>query len=820
MDYQHDLSKNRAPDAASSLFKMLDVPMCVTDSDGNFTHVNDAICRLYGYERSELVGQCMTLILPEQERDRQMGDYHSLGNVDVVVPHEATVLRKDGTEINLFVSGTRIHRPDGNPVQVTILFDISDSKKNNEMVKRFGRIFDQSNDEVLMFSADTLQFSGANRSARENLGYTLTELASRSVFDVAPLLSTEQFTAIVEPLLTGEKQVLEYETDFRRKDGTEYAVEVRLQYLANENPGLFVAVSTDISERRSAEAFARLSAQVFNNTREGILVTDAEGVVIFVNRGFSQITGYTEKDLIGGDTSFLRNDFNAPDYFAQMWLDIRENGAWQDEIWGVRKDGLSYAQRLKVYHVTDSRGRMSNYIFSIVDITEEKHVQERMQHLAYHDPLTDLPNRVHFNEKLADAVSRAGQDGRRVAIMVVNIDRFKNINKTFGQIAGNNFLRSVADRFKEIFSHPDIVCHFGGDEFVVMSESFQVENQIRIVAETALVYLNKPYRLHDFEIHATARIGISVYPEHGKTAEMLLRNAEAALNEVVKGSGPRLAFYSRGLNTRAIERMKIENGLREVVARNELFLHYQPQVDMISGAVVGAEALIRWNSPRRGLIPPGEFIPIAEDTGMIIPIGDWVLRSASTQFAQWQDLPALRDARIAVNISALQFSRSGLVHSIESIIRETGIRPDRLELELTETAVMLNIDESILVLKELKNLGISIAVDDFGTGYSSLSYLRKFPIDRLKIDRSFIMDIGKDPANNSIIDAIISLARGMSLEVVAEGVETEWQADFLRDRGCSIAQGYWYSPAISAESFRDYVESDTWKRTSSGTLLR
>jgi EAL domain-containing protein (putative c-di-GMP-specific phosphodiesterase class I) len=266
--------------------------------------------------------------------------------------------------------------------------------------------------------------------------------------------------------------------------------------------------------------------------------------------------------------------------------------------------------------------------------------------------------------------------------------------------------------------------------------------------------------------------------------------------------------------------MKIENGLREVVARNELFLHYQPQVDMISGAVVGAEALIRWNSPRRGLIPPGEFIPIAEDTGMIIPIGDWVLRSASTQFAQWQDLPALRDARIAVNISALQFSRSGLVHSIESIIRETGIRPDRLELELTETAVMLNIDESILVLKELKNLGISIAVDDFGTGYSSLSYLRKFPIDRLKIDRSFIMDIGKDPANNSIIDAIISLARGMSLEVVAEGVETEWQADFLRDRGCAIAQGYWYSPAISAESFRDYVESDTWKRTSSGTLLR
>ncbi|HUX49457.1 MAG TPA: EAL domain-containing protein [Spirochaetia bacterium] len=809
MDYQHNLPETPANYPYTKVFDLVDIGMCITDSNGTFTYVNSACCELLGYLPNEMIGRPLTMIIASEHRSVWEQDYHRIGGPEVNVPHEYKMIRKDGTLLDVSFTGTGVPGSTGRLSQISTIVETGSRARSETSLRRFGQIFDQTPNEIYIFPVHPFVLVGANRQAEANLGYSNAELLQLTPFDVMESITSSEFDRLVSPLMDGSKKRVAFECEHRRKDGTTYSVQTSLQYLADENPPVFVAISNDISGRRKAETWARLLEKIIDSSNDGILVTDAANTVLFLNQGFSEITGYTSGDLVGRDTSFLKNDFNPPDYQQRIEDALRTLGTWTDEIWGVRKNGVSYAQRLSVSKVTDDSGNLTNYIYSIEDITEQRHVQERMRHLAYYDTLTDLPNRTYFNERIARALTLAEQSGTYVAILFANLERFRNINKTFGQLSGDNLLRMVADRFREVFPNADSISHFGGDEFVVLLESVPNIREVQLAAETALLYLNKPYEINDFVIYASARIGISMFPEHGKTAEMLLRNAEAALNDVVQGAGAHVAFYSTGLNARAIERMKIENGLRTAIARQELFLHFQPQIDVRTGNVCGAEALLRWHSDRRGLIPPSEFIPVAEDTGLIVPIGEWVLRTACAQFSDWKNRLGPKNLRIAVNISAHQFARSGLVRFVESIIRSAEIDPSLLELEITESAVMRNVDEAIRTLKELKNLGITIAVDDFGTGYSSLSYLRRLPIDRLKIDRSFVTDISRDAANDSIIDAIIALARGLSLEVIAEGVETPGQVDFLKKRGCEIAQGYFYSHPLSPDAFIEFVVDHT-----------
>ncbi len=824
MDYQRTPQENGNSELIASVFNIVDVGICITDEEGCYLRVNEAYCRMLGYSPEELLGKRIDLVIPEEKRAEVLADYHSF-RASRVAPLESVVVRKDGSRLVALVSGSRIARPGGGIFHVSTLTDTTGSRQREEMLNRFGRIFEQSRSEIYVFRADTLEFVGVNGAAQANLGYSESELLKLRPLDIDVGIDRAGFDRLVAPLLSGERSVVIFEHEHRRLNGTTYPVETRMQYMAAENPPVFVTVTADLTEQRQAAQMHRLFDRIFDNTREGILVTDAGGKVLSVNRAASTITGYEPEDLIGGTTDFLDNGFNPPGFYSRLWESLRSESSWHGEMWGVRKNRSTYAQLLAVTAVRDDHDVVTHYVFSLEDITEKRQWEERTKRLAYFDPLTELPNRISFQERFSTALASAHETGRRLAVLFVNLDRFKTINKTFGQSTGDNLLRKVADRFREIFAHTDTISHFGGDEFVVLLESIDDEAQLRLVAETALVYLNKPYYLNDYEIHVTARIGISIFPDHGTTAEMLLRNAEAALNEVDGVGGPRFTVYSRGLNTRAIERMKVENGLRNAVRRNEFFLQYQPQMDMAKGTLVGAEALLRWTSSRRGLIPPSEFIPIAEETGLIVPVGEWVLRETCRQLADWQEDPVLSRVRVAVNISAIQLARQGLVRRIESIVREYGVDPRLVEIEITESAVMLNIDESIRILNELKALGMTVAVDDFGTGYSSLNYLRRMPIDRLKIDRSFVVGISDDseeghPTDLSIVEAIIALARGLSLEVVAEGVETPAQMDYLRDRGCQVAQGYFYSPALSADRFAIFASDHSRLGLSSAHIRR
>ncbi|HUX13839.1 MAG TPA: EAL domain-containing protein [Spirochaetia bacterium] len=823
MDYQPKSPEKGIPDILTSVFDIVDVGICITDSRGIFVHANSAFCDMYGYSRSEFIGNSISMVLAG---DLLATVTEPCDTVDDArfASHERVVTRKDGSLITVLIGGSRIQLDDGEFYHVSTVTDVTIARRTDEMLRRLGRIFEQSRSEIYVIDAEALRFIGANREAQKNLGYTEEEFRRLSPYEIDSGVDAELFRKLVQPLLDRQSEVVVFEHEHLRRDGSRYPVETRIQYIASEVPPVFVTVTTDLSERRQAARLNRLFARVFDNTREGILVTDGAGKILSINRAVTEITGYEAADLVGSDTAFLDNSFNHPGLYARMWESLRRDSFWTEEMWGVRKNGSTYAQLISVTTVEDVEEATTNYVFNLEDVTEKRQWEERTKRLAYFDPLTDLPNRVNFNERLTNAMSAASESKRRFSILFVNLDRFKVINKAFGQTTGDNLLRKVADRFREIFAHTDTVSHFGGDEFVVLLESVQQESELNLIAEAALVYLDKPYLLNDYEIHVTARIGISTFPDHGTTAEMLLRNAEAALNETARFTGPHFLIFSRGLNARAVERMKVENGLRNAESLGELFLHYQPQVNLMSGKLAGAEVLLRWNCARRGLVPPSEFIPIAEETGLIIPIGDWVLRNACAQLAAWPRDPVLDNLHLAVNLSAIQFARPGLVRKVESIVREAGVDPSRIEIEITESAVMLNIDESIRILEELKALGMTVAVDDFGTGYSSLNYLRRMPIDRLKIDRSFVMGISGNsdrghPTDTSIVETILALARGLSLEVVAEGVETQVQMEFLRDHGCSIAQGYFYSVPLAPDAFAEYAsDSNRLHQSMAGSL--
>ncbi|MBA3998207.1 MAG: diguanylate phosphodiesterase [Candidatus Accumulibacter sp.] len=566
----------------------------------------------------------------------------------------------------------------------------------------------------------------------------------------------------------------------------------------------YVGVAKDVTERHHAEERLRQAATVFESTQEGVMITSLDARMMAVNKAFTEITGYSEEEALGMPPSILRSGRSSPDFYQAMWASLLDTGQWRGEIWNRRKNGEVYPAWMTISAVHSEEGKPTHYVSVFSDISQLKRSEEELARLAHYDPLTGLPNRLLLQSRLEHAIDRAERHGEQVALLFIDLDRFKTVNDSLGHVAGDQLLLDAALRLRERVRDEDTLGRFGGDEFLLLLEPIDGPEEAAIVARDLLAVLAQPFRLAgSSEVYIGASIGISIFPDDGATAADLLRDADAAMYQAKDHGRNRFCFYTADMNANAIAQLELEAALRRALEREEFVLHYQPKVDLRSGSVVGAEALIRWNRDG-GLEPPGRFIALAEKTGLIVPIGTWVIDTACRQLRRWQDA-GLRDLQLAVNVSMLQFYSGDLPEIVHDALTRHGIPAGYLELEVTESMLMEDPEQTIAILHALKRIGVKLSLDDFGTGYSSFTYLSRFPIDTLKIDQSFVRDIVSEPEAAMIAVSIIDLAHRMRLKVVAEGVETEAQLGYLRMQNCDEMQGFHFSGGIPADAFTALV---------------
>lgn len=565
----------------------------------------------------------------------------------------------------------------------------------------------------------------------------------------------------------------------------------------------YVGIANDVTERRQADERLRQAATVFESAREGVIITGLAGEILAVNRAFTDITGYGEAEVLGRHPSILGSDRQGPEFFRVLRASLAESGQWQGEMWNRRRNGELYLCRMTISPVLDEHRQASRYVALMSDISQQRRSEEQLAHLVHHDPLTDLPNRLLLQSRLEYALNQAGRSQRRSAVLVVNIDRFQTVNDSLGHQAGDRLLVEVAIRLRHCVRSEDTLGRLGGDEFMLILDAIERPELAAERAQAVLSAIAEPFALAGAaELYLGASIGISIHPDDGASATELLRNADAALHQAKAQGRNRFCFYTATMNANALQRLALDAALRRAIERREFVLHYQAKADLRSGRLCGAEALIRWHQGDGRMLPPGQFIPLAEATGLIVPIGAWVIDESCRQLRAWND-EGMGDCRLALNVSAPQFRAGDLPEVVSAALARHGVDAGRLELELTESMLMDDPQHTIGILQSLKRLGVRLSLDDFGTGYSSFGYLQRFPIDALKIDQSFVREIGSDDGATVITAAIIDLAHRLGLKVVGEGVETAHQLACLRSQGCDEMQGYHFARPLPAEGFAE-----------------
>ena len=589
-----------------------------------------------------------------------------------------------------------------------------------------------------------------------------------------------------------------------RRDGRMLPVDISLSHWDDGGARHAIAYIRDLTERRQAEAELRVAATAFES-QEGMVITDSNSVILKVNRAFTQITGYTAKEVVGQTPNLLRSGRHDSEFYREMWETIHRTGGWQGEIWDRRKNGEVYPKWLTISAVKGDDDTVTHYVGTHHDITERKRAEDKIHELAFFDQLTGIPNRTLLLDRLRQALAASSRSGSYGALLFIDLDNFKTLNDTQGHEVGDVLLRQVAQRLKPCLREGDTVARLGGDEFVVLlvglsSCQEDAAADTEVVAAKVLDSFKVAHQLGEISHHSTASIGVTLFNDGGASVDDLMKQADLAMYKSKKAGRNLVSFFDPTLESSVKDRVALENDLRQAVAQNQFRLHYQAQV-VDEGRLTGAEVLVRWQHPRRGVVPPADFIPLAEETGLILPLGQWVLETACTQLAIWAARPDVAHLTIAVNVSATQFHRKDFVEQVLSILDSTGANPQRLKLELTESLLVSNVNEIIEKMSALKAKGVGFSLDDFGTGYSSLSYLKRLPLDQLKIDQSFVNDVLSDPNDAAIARTIIALARSLGLGVIAEGVETAAQRDFLADSGCHAYQGYFFSRPLPLQEF-------------------
>ncbi|OHC66129.1 MAG: hypothetical protein A2045_03635 [Rhodocyclales bacterium GWA2_65_20] len=789
---------------------------CLHDAGWTMVFVSDGCHELCGYASSEILGKTGVsweeITHPEDRRRVRdcIEDAMRSGRRFAV---QYRIVSKSGQIKWVVERGVAIRDEQGEAALEGFIEDITARRATLEALEaaelRYRNIFEHASEGIFQSTRDG-RYLAANPALARLYGYDSPQALMADLADIERLLYVlpdrrVDFLTLIER----DGEVLNFESEVYRRDGSRIWISENAHAVLGTK-GEFICYEgtvQDISERKRTEAHLQLMAMVFSNSNEAIMVTDAGNRIIAVNPAFRRLTGYLPDEVMGKDPRILSAGITSPEVFSDMWASLDRHGSWQGELWDRRKSGEAYPKWLSISLVRDADGQIRNHIGSFIDISELKATQERIRHLAHHDTLTNLANRFSLHEKLGQAIAFCKRNHMQLALMLIDLDRFKTINDTLGHQAGDELLIQVAQRLSAAVRESDIVARLGGDEFVVALPGIGSPADAAHLADKITREISAPYLINGQELRTSPSIGICVYPGDGTEIGDLLKNADVAMYHAkAKGRG-NYQFFTEEMNIATTERMNLESDLRLAIARGELLLYYQPQLDLRSGTIVGVEALIRWQHPTRGLVSPADFIPIAEDSGMISAIGDWVLEEACRQLKAWQTR-GITHIRMSINLSTGQFLDKTLPARIHELLASNGLSAGLLDLEVTESMSMASPDESISVMKTLSSSGLTLSIDDFGTGYSSLAYLKLLPIHTLKIDRSFVKDIESDPNDADICDVTVLLAHKLGLEVVAEGVETEAQLKFLLSIGCEKIQGYLISKPLPADQAERFIRNN------------
>jgi diguanylate cyclase (GGDEF)-like protein/PAS domain S-box-containing protein len=773
--------------------------LITTDEQGRITDVSLQAQTIFGENRRALLGRSLDQLFAE---DLPLLDN---GSGDAFVQINAR--RAGGSLVPVELALSRAQTERG-AFGLAIARDISDLKKaQRSMQKEIERREQIETRQRLLLEAAGEGIFGIDRDRK----ITFINPAGAKMLGCEPaLLLGEPITGVgpESPGICGQDNLLAQlhgiapftaETRLRRSDGELFDVEFTSSPLiANGTVTGYVVLFSDITQRKLTEKSLQLADSVFRHITEGVLVAGAGGTILRVNRALCDMVGYSEQELIGQSRPPYRSGEHPPVFYQQLWDTLLENGLWEGEIWNRRKSGEIFPTWQTIVAVRNGTETPEQFVSVTRDITEQRRSEQRIHKLAYFDTLTNLPNRELFFDRFGHAIARAQRQGTEIALLFLDLDRFKNVNDTLGHPVGDRLLQAVAERLQCLVRGEDTIARLGGDEFTILLESVGHHGSVSEVARKVVDGLSEPFSVDAQQLHIGTSVGISLYPADGEDATTLVKHADAAMYQAKAAGRSNYQFYAESMSSHSSERVAMEAHLHRAINNGEFILHFQPQYSS-EGRLIGVEALIRWDDPVMGLIAPDRFIPLAEETGLIVAIGEWVLFAACRQLVEWRNSGA-PPMRISVNLAGPQIIRGNIVATVARALEETGIDADALELEVTETFVMDQIDHTVEILSDLRALGVRIAIDDFGTGHSSLATLKRLPADTLKIDRAFVRDIPEDPNDMAIARAILAMGRQLKLKTVAEGVETDAQRDFLASEGCDYFQGFFFARPLPAEA--------------------
>jgi diguanylate cyclase (GGDEF)-like protein/PAS domain S-box-containing protein len=789
-------------------------------SDGCFLEANPAFVEQIGVSLDDVVGR-----VPSELNIWGIPDIgHSLlqrlqrGSIRNL---EMPFRRSDGRLFTGLLSAEPFDL-DSTAAVVVVVRDITPLKEAQQQLQmseeKFAKAFHSSPDGLLITRQNDGLLVEVNDGFSRITGYHSSLSLDRTTLDLGIWVDLNERQQLLEQLRR-DGFVKDFTSHIRRRDGQIRLCEISARPLPIAGEDCMLTIARDITDRHQMQEKLQLAATVFESTAEGVLITDTRQRINAVNRAFSEITGYSEQEALGDTPRLLASGLHDSAFYAAMWYQLTAEGHWQGEISNRRKNGEIYPSWLTISAVRNRDKFITHFVAVFADISSLKQAQARLDYQAHHDPLTGLPNRTLFESRLHAALTHSRAAYSLGAVLFLDLDRFKHINDSLGHPVGDLLLKSIAVRLKENLRDIDTVARLGGDEFIILLPGLQNPTDAEVVATKLLNSFSAPFQAGDHEFFMSTSIGSALFPTDGADVATLIKNADAAMYRSKAKGRNRVEHYTRDLTAQASERIALEQELRRAIERNEFTLSYQPKISLLTHRLVGAEALIRWFHPTFGDVPPERFIPLAEENGMILQIGEWVLDTACQQLHEWNQRYDVFGP-LSVNLAGAQLRQPNLVNQVERLLLQHQLQPGCLQLEITENFIMSQTEEALSVLHRLKTLGVQLAIDDFGTGYSSLSYLKRLPLDILKIDQSFVRGLPDDPHDAAIVRAIIALGRSMQLTVIAEGVETLDQQQFLADEGCEQIQGYLVSLPLRAEQFCATFLRTTVSDVSDGTARK